>query len=271
LSLNNVPVLITGAGRGIGKRLALGFARAGARVGILGRNQAELDATKLEIEHAGGTALRLRADVRKYSELDTAVARLVSLWGPVEVLIANAGVVGPVGPFVTQNPDQWHEVIETNLFGVMNSVRVVLGSMVERRKGKVLVVSGTGAATPRPFFAPYAATKTAVVRFAESVAEEVREHNVQINSFFPGQAYTSMTDDILRASDALSEVEVQEAHNVRLTGGLPPDRQIQMALFLCSERSNHLTGKLIEITDNWKKLEQENTRPDAFTLRRHLK
>jgi NAD(P)-dependent dehydrogenase (short-subunit alcohol dehydrogenase family) len=240
-------------------------------VGLLGRNQAELDATKLEIEHAGGTALRLRADVRRYSEVQTAVARMESVWGSIECVIANAGVVGPVGPFLAQEPENWAEVIETNLYGVMNTVRAVLPPMVERRRGKIVIISGTGAATPRPLFAPYAASKAAVVRFGESVAEEVREHNVQINSMFPGQAYTSMTDDILRASDALSEVEIQEAHNVRLSGGLAPERQIQLALFLCSERSNHLTGKLIDITDNWKKLEQENTRPDAFTLRRHVK
>jgi NAD(P)-dependent dehydrogenase (short-subunit alcohol dehydrogenase family) len=271
LSLHNAPVLITGAGRGIGKRLALGFARAGARVGILGRNPAELDATKLEIEHAGGTALRLRADVRKYSELEAAVARMVSVWGPVEVLIANAGLVGPIGPFAAQDPEEWREVLETNLFGVMNSVRAVLAPMIERRKGKILIISGTGAGQPRPLFAPYAASKTAIVRFAESVAEEIRENNVQINCFFPGQAYTAMTDDILRASDALSEVELQEARNVRLSGGLAPERQIQFALFLCSERSNHLTGKLIEIGDNLKKLEEASTRPEAYTLRRNLK
>jgi NAD(P)-dependent dehydrogenase (short-subunit alcohol dehydrogenase family) len=271
LSLRNAPVLITGAGRGIGKRLALGFARAGARVGILGRNQAELEATKIEIEHAGCTALRLRADVCKYSEMQTAVARMVSEWGPVEALIANAGIVGPVGPFASQDPAQWREVIETNLFGVMNSVHTVLSTMVERRKGKVLIITGTGASQPRPLFAPYAASKTALIRFAESVAEEVRESNVQVNCFFPGQAYTSMTDDILRASDLLSDVELQEARNVRLTGGLPPDKQIQLALFLCSERSNHLTGKLIEIGDNLKKLEEDNTRPEAYTLRRNLK
>ena len=90
----------------------MGFARAGARVGILGRNQAELDVTRMEIEHAGGNSLRLRADVRKYSELQTAVARMASVWGAVEVLIANAGVVGPVGPFVESQPDQWQVQIQ---------------------------------------------------------------------------------------------------------------------------------------------------------------
>ena len=80
-----------------------------------------------------------------------------------------------------------------------------------------------------------------------------------------------MTDEILSADELAGSREVEEAEQIRLTGGVPPDRQIQLALFLTSERSNHLTGKLIDISDDWKKLERENTRPDAWTLRRHLK
>jgi 3-oxoacyl-[acyl-carrier protein] reductase len=80
-----------------------------------------------------------------------------------------------------------------------------------------------------------------------------------------------MTDEILEADERAGAREVDEAEQARLTGGVPADKQIQVALFLASERSNHLTGKLIDVNDDWKKLERENTRPDAWTLRRHLK
>jgi NAD(P)-dependent dehydrogenase (short-subunit alcohol dehydrogenase family) len=153
----------------------------------------------------------------------------------------------------------------------MNACRLVLPQMVQRRSGKILAITDESAANPRPNFAPFAASKAAVVRFVESVAEEVRNHNVQINCFSPGFAYTSMTDEILSADDLAGSREVEEAEQVRLTGGVPPGKQIDLALFLTSERSNHLTGKLIDISDDWKKLERENTRPDAWTLRRHLK
>ena len=99
-TLKEQGVLITGAGRGIGKRLALGFAQAGARVGLLSRSQAELDATKLEIEHTGGAALRIRADVRDYEQLSAAVDRMRVVFGGVHVLIAAAAVQGPIGPFI---------------------------------------------------------------------------------------------------------------------------------------------------------------------------
>ena len=267
----NAPVLITGAGRGIGKRLAIGFAKAGARVGLLGRNERELDVTRLEIEHAKGTALRLRADVCDFEQVCAALDRMKTAWGGVQTLVANAAAQGPIGPFAEQKPRDWQEVFETNILGVLNSCRAVLPQMIQKRSGKIIVISGNGAANPRPYFAPYAATKAAMARFVETVAEEVRDHNVQINSILPGESYTNMTDEILSVGNAAGQSEIEVAEHVRLTGGIAPEKQIQLALFLASERSNHVTGKLISVQDDWKRLETENGRRDAFTLRRHLK
>lgn len=270
-SLHDVNVLITGAGRGIGKRLALGFAHAKARVGLLGRSHGELEVTKLEIEDATGAALRIRADVRNFEQVTAAVDRITSHWGPVHTLVANAAVLGPVGPFVANKPNAWLEVFETNVIGVMNSCRAVLPGMVARRAGKIIIVVDQGAATPRPNFAAYAASKAAVVRFAESLAEEVRDDNVQVNCMFPGESYTNMTDEILHAGERAGLAELETAEKVQHTGGTLSDKQIQLALFLASERSNHLTGKLFYVHDDWKKFEHDSARPDSFTLRRHLK
>jgi 3-oxoacyl-[acyl-carrier protein] reductase len=249
----------------------MGFAQSGARVGLFGRSEGELDATRLEIENAGGIAMRFRGDVSRFGELCAATERMTELWGGVHVLVANAAVQGPVLPFFRQEPADWREVVDTNLIGVFHSCRAVLPQMVQRRYGKILVVSGEGAASPRPNFAAYAATKAALARFVETVAEEVREHNVQINSISPGAAYTSMTDEILHAGAEAGAAEIETAERVRLTGGVTPEKQIQLALFLASERSNHVTGKLIGVQDDWKKLETENIRHDAYTLRRHLR
>src|SRR4029077_20862354 len=97
----------------IGKRLALGFAAAGARVGLLARTQPELDLAKLEIEHGGGAALRLRADVRDFEKVCAAVDRMGVVFGGVHVLIAAAAVQGPIGPFAEVKPKLWQEPIET--------------------------------------------------------------------------------------------------------------------------------------------------------------
>jgi NAD(P)-dependent dehydrogenase (short-subunit alcohol dehydrogenase family) len=267
-NLKDKGVLITGAGRGIGKRLAVGFAQAGARVGLLARSKAELDAAQLEIEHGGGVAMRIRADVGDFEQMCAAVERMRANFGGLHVLIAAAATPGPIGPLAQANPRQWAEAVQTNLIGVMHACRAALPHMIERRAGKIVVLSGDGATGPRPNFSSYAAAKTALVRLVETVAEEVREYNVQVNCMSPGGTYTNLTDQILHAGDRAGAKVRQEALEIRTTGGVPPERQIQLALFLASEHSNHITGKLIHVHDDWKRLETGPVHPDGFTLRR---
>src|SRR3954463_10602732 len=112
MDIRDKSVLITGAGRGIGKRLAMGFATAGARVGLLSRSQAELDLAQLEIEQAGGNALRLRADVRDLEQCPPAVEPMRVVFGALDILISSAGVQGPIGPFLATKPKDWKDTID---------------------------------------------------------------------------------------------------------------------------------------------------------------
>jgi NAD(P)-dependent dehydrogenase (short-subunit alcohol dehydrogenase family) len=264
-----MSVLVTGAGRGIGKRLAIGFAAKGARVGLLARSKAELDLCHLEIEHAGGSALRIRTDVGDYEQVAAAVERMRVHFGqPVDALICAAAVLGPVGPFVEGSPKSWHDVIQTNMIGVMNACRAVLPTMIERRSGKIIVLAGGGATPSRPNFAVYTASKTGMVRFVESLAEEISEHNVQVNCISPGGTYTHMTDQILAAGDRAGWREIEAARQVRITGGMAPEKQIELALFLASNQSNHVTGRLIRVDDDWKKHLNKNVSSEMYRLRR---
>jgi 3-oxoacyl-[acyl-carrier protein] reductase len=140
--------------------------------------------------------------------------------------------------------------------------------MMEKRSGKILILSGGGAAPARPNFALYGATKTALVRFTESLAEEVGDHNVQVNCISPGASYTVMTDQILSAGDRAGWREIEEAQKVRITGGVPAAKQIELALFLSSEQSNHISGRLIHVEDDWKKLKASSVNPELYRLRR---
>jgi NAD(P)-dependent dehydrogenase (short-subunit alcohol dehydrogenase family) len=269
MGIQDRSVLITGAGRGIGKRLAMGFAQSGAKVGLLARSQAELDLAKLEIEQAGGTAMRLRADVRVIEEVCAAAERMCAKFGSFDVLVAAAGVQGPVGPFLTNRAKAWNETIETNLIGAVNCCRAALPFMVEKRSGKIILVVGGGSGHSRPNFSAYAASKAALVRFAECLADEVLDDNVQVNCVSPGGAYTHMTDEILNAGEERAgRREIEDAQQVRVTGGVSPEKQINLALFLASERSNHITGKLIHVNDDWRRFERENMKPELYTLRR---
>ncbi|HMC61230.1 MAG TPA: SDR family oxidoreductase [Candidatus Solibacter sp.] len=268
-TMKDKSVLITGAGRGIGKRLAMGFAEAGAKVGLLARSQAELDLAKLEIEQAGGIVIRLRADVRNLDEMAHAVERLRASFDSLDILIAAAGVQGPIGPFLSSKPKAWNETVETNLIGVANACRAALPPMIDQRSGKIILIAGGGAAYSRPNFTAYAASKSAVVRFGECLADEVGEHNVQVNTIAPGGAYTTMTDEILLAGEEKAgRKEIEDAERVRITGGVAPEKQTQLAMFLASEKSNHISGKLIHVNDDWKRFEQDSMNPELYTLRR---
>ena len=265
----NKNILVTGAGRGIGKRLALGFARQGARIGLVSRSKAEIDLAHIEIEQAGGNALRIRADVTDPEQLTLAVDRVRVVFGsPVDVLICAAAVTGPLYPFAQANAKSWTDAITINLLGVVHSCRAVLPQMIDKRSGKIIVLTCGGDDLPKANFSAYSTSKTAVIRFVESLAPEILDHNVQINCFDPGAAYTSMTDEIIRAENRLDQRVIAAAKETRRTGGVPPELQLQHVMFLASEQSNHITGKLVHVTDDWKKLKHANLRPDAYTLRR---
>lgn len=268
-SFKTVPVFVTGAGRGIGKRLAIGFATRGARVGLLARSKAELDLCHLEIEHQGGSALRLRADTGDYEQVAAAVERMrVQFGAPPRVLICSAATLGPIGPFVESSPKSWVETIQTNLTGVLNACRAVLPPMLEGRSGKIIILTGGGATQARSNFALHEATKFALIRFTETLAEEVNDRNVQVNCLAPGATYTHMTDQILAAGERAGWEEIEEARQVRMTGGVAAEKQIELALFLASEQSNHISGRMLHVQDDWKKLKDKTIPPDLFRMRR---
>lgn len=260
--------IVTGAGRGIGKRLALGLAGAGCRVALVARTEAELQLTQLEIEARGGVGLPFVADVRSYERLEAAFRQVREHLGPADILVAAAGVQGPIDSFWNTDLDEWRKTLECNLLGVMHAIRLVLPEMVARRRGKVIVLGGRGVSHARPYFSAYAASKAALGRMVECLAEELVEHNVQVNCLAPGNTYTHMTDQILAAGERAGWRDQETAMKVRQTGGVAPAKQIEPTLFLASSQSNHVTGKIIHVDDDWKTLLESSVHPELYTLRR---
>ena len=269
--LKDKTAVITGAGRGIGKRLAIAFAAEGARVGLLARTLPELHMAQMEITHAGGVSMVAPADVGDYQQVHDAIDAVRRRLGPIDILVNAAGIQGPIGAAAEMDPRAWAEVIRINLLGVFHCCRAVLPEMIARRSGKIINLSGGGAANPRPFFSGYAASKVGVVRLTETLAEEVAAHNVQVNALAPGATYTHMTDQVLEAGERAGTKALQEARTTRQSRGVPPEKQIALALFLVSPRSNHLTGKFLHVNDDWGKLEHTTVTPEQYTLRRVTK
>jgi len=188
--------------------------------------------------------------------------------GAIDILICAAAIPGPLSAFLEAPLKMWTETIQINLLGVVHSCRAVLPSMVDKRAGKIIVLACETDVAPKANFSAYTTSKAAVVRFVESLAAELSEHNVQVNCLDPGEAYTHFTDEIIRAENRLEQSVVNQAKETRRTGGVSPDLQLQHAAFLASEQSNHISGKLIHVTDDWKKLRNATLRPDTLTLRR---
>src|ERR1700733_10607817 len=166
-------VMITGGGRGIGKRLALGFSQRGARIALVSRSKAELDLAHIEIEQAGGNALRLIADVTDAEQLKTAVERAhVAFKSGIDILICAAAVPGPLHPFALAPLESWEQAVQVNLFGVVHSCRAVLPGMLERRVGKILVLGCHFEKAPQQSLSAYHTSKQGVVHFVEALAAE---------------------------------------------------------------------------------------------------
>ena len=148
--LKDKTAVITGAGRGIGKRLAIAFAKEGAKVGLLARTLPELHLTQLEITHAGGASMVAPADVAEPRQVEEAIDAVRRRFGAIDILVCAAGIQGPIGPAVSAEPQAWAEVLRVNLLGVFHCCRAVLPEMIARRSGKIINVSGGGAASARP-------------------------------------------------------------------------------------------------------------------------
>src|SRR5262249_688417 len=166
-------VVVTGAGRGIGRAIAIRTAEAGARVAVLSRSTDQLEATVDAISQRGGTAAAFPASVTEAASIDQAFAQIVRSFGAIDALVNNGGTLGPFGPFAENDSDEWWRGIEVNLRGAAICARAVLPAMIQRRSGRIVNVSSGGAATAMTYFSSYIVAKTALVRLAGSFAAEI--------------------------------------------------------------------------------------------------
>ena len=271
MELADKTCLIVGASGAIGRAVAEIFYGEGARVALTYRVQ------KKSVLPKGLTAkdpriVLFRLDVRKWKDVQAVVARVNRKFGTVNILVNCSGVLGPIGAAHRVSVRHWLETIEINLAGSFHVVRAVLPSMLAAGEGKIIQFSGGGAAYGRPFFTAYSASKAALVRFTESLADELREKNIQVNSIAPGPVKSRMWDELRASGSAGGPQAAEDLKKMETTGGVPAERAAALALFLASRRSNGLTGRLISaVHDQWEGMESlipKVMSSDAWTLRR---
>ncbi|MED4401852.1 3-ketoacyl-ACP reductase [Metabacillus fastidiosus] len=183
--------LVTGAGKGIGKATAIALAKEGVNIGLLARTEADLRDVAAEIEQLGVKVAYATADVSSLEEVEKAVNHVTSQLGSFDILINNAGI-GKFGGFLELDPEEWKKMIDVNLMGVYYVTRSVLPQLIEKNGGDIINISSTAGQKGAPVTSAYSASKFGLLGLTESLALEVRKHNIRVTALTPSTVATEL-------------------------------------------------------------------------------
>jgi NAD(P)-dependent dehydrogenase (short-subunit alcohol dehydrogenase family) len=276
VKLGGRSALITGGTQGLGLEVARQYLRAGiGGVSICGRDSKALQEACSELTAACGEdqqVIAQTADVSKTDDVLRLVETTLAHFPQLTILVNNAGVYGPKGRVDESCWEEWTRAIEINLMGSVLTARTLVPHFVQQGYGKIIQLSGGGATKPMPGISAYAASKAGVVRFAETLAEELRAHRVDVNAIAPGALNTRMLDEVLSAGpDKVGPVYFERAQQQQRSGGVPLERAAALAVWLASGASDGITAKLLSaVWDPWPELIEHcrDLSGDVYTLRR---
>ena len=269
--------IITGGSQGLGRAIAARFLEQGASVVVVARTEQDLRRTREELAalagNRGQVVHAVPGDVSRPESCEAIVTAARAVLPEITILVNSAGVGGPIGPIEEVDWSRWVQAVEINLFGTVLMCRAVIPLMRERGYGKIVNISGGGAAAPRPRFSAYAAGKAAVVRLTETFAEELRDTGVHVNAIAPGALNTRLLDEVLAAGpEKVGEDFYRKSVRQRKEGGAPLDKAVALAVFLASPASDGISGRLLSaLWDDWARLpewREELAKTDVYTLRR---
>ena len=276
LVLEGRVAIITGANQGMGETIARAFLQAGANVMLCARDEFKLAEVQSKFRGLCKTGQRveaMRADVSKRDDVDRLISAALAVFSQIHILVNNAGVYGPKGRLEDVDWGEWVQAIEINLLGSVLTAKALLPHFRAHCYGKIIQLSGGGATSPQPFISAYAASKAGIVRFMETLAEEVKNDGIDVNSIAPGALNTRLLNEVLEAGpDKVGRAFYERALKQKTEGGAPLERGAELAVFLASAASDGLTGKLISaIWDPWVQFSEhwdDLRRTDIYTLRR---
>ena len=194
-SLKGKNALITGAGKGIGRAMAIALAKEGVNVGLMARTESDLLQLAKELESLNIRVVTAVGDVSSIESVNTAVAQIKSGLGVIDILINNAGI-GTFGSFMELEPAKWEEIVKVNLFGAYYVTRAVLPEMIERKTGDIINISSTAGQRGAAVTSAYSASKFGLIGLSESLMQEVRKHNIRVTTLTPSTIATDMAIDL---------------------------------------------------------------------------
>jgi 3-oxoacyl-[acyl-carrier protein] reductase len=276
MKLQGHNTIITGGSQGLGKKIAEHFIMEGANIAICARNEKSLLETKQELlamARPDQQVLARVCDVSSEAEVGEFVADAMERLGSLDSLILNAGIYGPMGPTEEVDLKEWRAAIEINLFGVLLPYRAIIPYFKKTNQGKIVIVSGGGATNPLPNISAYAASKAAVVRLMETLAEELKPWQIDVNAIAPGALVTRLTDEVIAAGpEKVGRDFFNKNRQWKANGATDPSLGANLALYLASRESNGITGKLISAQwDPWSTLHEyrdQLMKSDIYCLRR---
>jgi NAD(P)-dependent dehydrogenase (short-subunit alcohol dehydrogenase family) len=274
--LLNKVAIITGASEGLGYEIAKRFISEGASLTICSRNKKNLEIAKYNLTKTLGInqkILSIPGDVSKKSDAKKIVNLTIRNFRKCHILVNNAGIYGPKGEVDKIDWKKWKKAIDINFFGSVLMCINIIKYFKKKKYGKIIQLSGGGATNPLPNLSAYAVSKTAIVRFIETLALEVRKFKIDVNSIAPGALNTKMLDEVIKSGPNKVGIDFyKRALKQKSTGGNSFKYGVDLALFLASSKSDGISGKLISaIWDNWKewpKYIKKLSKSDVYTLRR---
>ena len=277
LELVGRTAIVTGASQGLGRTVARSFVRAGASVLLVARGEELLRQAEAEmrglVTQPGQRVECISADVAQPAGCELIMRHARQVFADMTVLVNNAGVYGPMGRIEDVDWASWVHAVGVNLFGTALMCRAVIPHLRRRGYGQIVNLSGGGATAPLPRISAYAASKAAVVRLTETLAEEVRDAKVDVNAIAPGALNTRLLDEVLAAGpERVGQEFYDRATKQREEGGVPLEKGAALAVFLASAASDGITGRLISaLWDDWRSLpakREQLAKSDVYTLRR---
>ena len=258
LGLTDQVVLVTGAGGGVGRAIALAFGRAGARVVVNDVAAAGAQETVALLRDAGARAQAEVGDIADAARMDGIVAAITASLGPVDVLVNNAAVMTEVKPFADIDPAAWERDIRIGLLGTMCCTRAVVRSMLPRRSGVVVNIASDAGRAGNANLVGYSSTKGGVIAFTKALAQELGPDNIRVNAVSPGSVRAPMRDQVLRdiedrlGTDGVDEREAKRMAQVPLRRIAEPDDIAQPVLFFASSLSRHVTGQVLSVNGGFR-------------------